>query len=113
MRLREWAERDGVAYIAALNWALGTSACLLLSEERFSVGCHLGRELRRQDAPWNWNTSVRGMEFGTTPMPLGKDAVRGMGPLFDAPVARSCRRAAGMQPVCRLHGEGAERVAGD
>jgi hypothetical protein len=42
----------------------------------------------RLDAPWNGITRARGMEFGTTPMPLGREAIHAMGPLFDTPAER-------------------------
>lgn len=51
----------------------------------------------RGDAPWNNRTRVRGVEFGTSPMPLGLAHARAMRRLFDTPVllsisADSCLR---------------------
>lgn len=43
----------------------------------------------RGDAPWNKRTRVRGVEFGTSPMPLGLAHAREMRRLFDTPVLRS------------------------
>lgn len=40
-------------------------------------------------APWNGRTRVRGVEFGTSPMPLGLDHARKMRTLFDTPVLAS------------------------
>jgi hypothetical protein len=40
----------------------------------------------REYAPWNGRTRVRGVEFGTSPMPLGLDHARKMGSLFDTHV---------------------------
>lgn len=40
----------------------------------------------REYAPWNKRTRVRGVEFGTSPMPLGLDHARTMGRLFETPV---------------------------
>jgi hypothetical protein len=40
----------------------------------------------RAYAPWNKQTRVRGVEFGTSPMPLGLAHSRAMGRLFDTPV---------------------------
>jgi len=37
----------------------------------------------RNYAPWNGRTKARGMEFGTTPMPIGKEAIFLSGKLFD------------------------------
>jgi len=49
----------------------------------------------RQYSPWDKRTRARGVEFGTSPMPLGLAQAREMGSLFDTPVltsipARSC-----------------------
>ncbi len=43
----------------------------------------------RESAPWNGRTRVRGVEFGTSPMPLGLDHARNMRNLFDTPVLTS------------------------
>jgi hypothetical protein len=43
----------------------------------------------REYAPWNKRTRVRGVEFGTSPMPLGLARAREMRRLFDKPVLRS------------------------
>jgi len=42
----------------------------------------------RRDAPWNGEVQARGMEFGTTPLPLGNEAVDARGPLFGSPTSR-------------------------
>jgi hypothetical protein len=43
----------------------------------------------REYAPWNGRTRVRGVEFGTSPMPLGFAHAREMRNLFDRPVLAS------------------------
>ncbi len=43
----------------------------------------------REYAPWSGRTRVRGVEFGTSPMPLGLADARKMGSLFDTPVLAS------------------------
>jgi hypothetical protein len=40
----------------------------------------------RHYAPWNGNARVRGVEFGTSPMPLGIEQARETQTLFDTPV---------------------------
>ena len=40
----------------------------------------------RANAPWNKRTRVRGVEFGSSPMPLGLAHAQDMGRLFDTPV---------------------------
>ena len=39
----------------------------------------------RQSTPWNGRTQARGMEFGTTPFPLGSEENFRRGALFDTP----------------------------
>lgn len=43
----------------------------------------------RRDAPWLGTSQVRGMEFGTTPLPLGNEDVDARGPLFGTPTSRT------------------------
>jgi hypothetical protein len=43
----------------------------------------------RKYAPWNGISRVRGMEFGTSPMPLGIDQAREVQTLFDTPALTS------------------------
>jgi hypothetical protein len=39
----------------------------------------------RPEHPWNGNTRARGMEFGTTPLPLGREEIFRQGRIFDIP----------------------------
>jgi hypothetical protein len=43
----------------------------------------------REHAPWKGRARVRGVEFGTSPMPLGLDHAQRMRTLFDVPVLTS------------------------
>lgn len=43
----------------------------------------------RAYAPWNGRTRVRGVEFGTSPMPLGLDDAREVRTLLDTPILAS------------------------
>ena len=43
----------------------------------------------REYAPWNKQTRVRGVEFGTSPMPLGLEQARATQTLFERPVLAS------------------------
>jgi Domain of unknown function (DUF4432) len=43
----------------------------------------------REHAPWNKETKVRGVEFGTSPMPLGLEQARAAKTLFEQPVLAS------------------------
>jgi hypothetical protein len=51
----------------------------------------------REYAPWNKRTRVRGVEFGTSPMPLGLAHAREMRRLFDTPVLRSIPASSRLQ----------------
>ena len=51
----------------------------------------------REYAPWNKRTRVRGVEFGTSPMPLGLAHAREMRRLFDTPVLCSVSPSASLQ----------------
>jgi hypothetical protein len=72
-------------YLLAVNWKdrLGIGYCfrradfpyMTLWEENYS----------RLDPPWNGRTQARGMEFGTTPLPLGSHETVRRGPLFGTP----------------------------
>jgi len=58
----------------------------------------LWEENRARDyAPWKGRTRVRGVEFGTSPMPLGLAHARKMRSLFDTPVITSIPAGSRMQ----------------
>lgn len=85
--------RAPIAYGAALNWQLGVALIYCFRRDDFPWVAMWEENGARRDEPWNGTAQVCGMEFGTTPMPLGKEAIRAMGDLFDTPGAR--RIAAG------------------
>jgi hypothetical protein len=51
----------------------------------------------RANSPWNKRTRVRGVEFGTSPMPLGLAHAREMRRLFDTPVLCSIPASASLR----------------
>lgn len=53
--------------------------------------------LARDYAPWNKRTRARGVEFGTSPMPLGLAHAREMRRLLDAPVFMSIEAGSSVQ----------------
>jgi len=77
-----------VSYFAALNPHAALALVYCFRREEFPWIAMWEENAARSSAPWNGNTRVRGMEFGTTPMPLGREAVHAMGRLFDSPVSR-------------------------
>jgi hypothetical protein len=77
-----------IAYVAALNWQLGLALIYCFRREEFPWVTIWEESQARTNLPWNGTAQARGMEFGTTPMPLGSEAIRSMGTLFDTPLAR-------------------------
>ena len=93
------AESSTVAYFAALNPRDRLALVYCFRREEFPWIAIWEENAARSSAPWNGNTRVRGMEFGTTPMPLGREAIHAMDTLFNSPVSRSL--AAGAKGYAR------------
>ena len=95
--------RDGTGFVAALLADSDhKSAFVAVHNRRYQLLAGYGFDSKmfpwivlweenraRGDAPWNKRTRVRGVEFGTSPMPLGLAHAREMQRLFDTPVLRS------------------------
>lgn len=100
--LRELFGQSGKGYVASTQQAAGR-------EHGFVAVCHaeiglaVGYVFRVEDfpwvavweenhardaAPWLGRVQARGMEFGTTPIPLGNEAVDARGPLFGRETSR-------------------------
>lgn len=90
-------DRDSqLAYVAVLNWRLGLLAGYCFRRSDFPWVANWEENCARTDAPWDGKTQARGLEFSTSPMPLGlRDAILG-GPLFGVPAVR-CLPARGLQ----------------
>jgi hypothetical protein len=75
------------AFIAAINWQLGLAVgyCVLRSD--FPWLAIWEENCARTSAPWSGRAQVRGMEFGTTPLPLGHEETARRGSLFDTPTS--------------------------
>jgi hypothetical protein len=78
------AERE-MQFVAALNWRIGLVAGYVFREKDFPWVAVWEENCARKYAPWKGKTQARGMEFGTTPMPIGKEATFLAGKLFDTP----------------------------
>jgi hypothetical protein len=74
-----------VEYIVAVNWKLRLGMGYCFRRQDFPWMTVWEENFARQGAPWNGKAQARGMEFGTTPLPLGRDANLRRGPLFDTP----------------------------
>jgi hypothetical protein len=68
-------ESRAMNYVAVLNWGLGMIAGYCFRGEDFPWVAVWEENCCRTQSPWSGRTQVRGMEFGTTPMPIGKDAM--------------------------------------
>ncbi len=78
------AERD-TQFVATLNWQLGLAAGYVFHGKDFPWVAVWEENCAREYAPWMGKTLARGLEFGTTPMPIGKEATFLAGKLFDTP----------------------------
>jgi hypothetical protein len=87
-----------ISFIAALNWELGLVAGYCFQRKDFPWVAIWEENLARSYAPWNGITQARGLEFGTTPMPIGKEAIFRAGSLFSTP-GWKCVPAHGKQNV--------------
>lgn len=74
-----------ISFIAALNWKLGLACGYCFRRKDFPWITVWEENCARGYAPWNGATQARGMEFGTTPLPVGKQGVFEMGNLFATP----------------------------
>jgi hypothetical protein len=72
-------------YVLAVNWKkrLGVGYCFRRAD--FPWMTIWEENHSRVNPPWNGRTQARGMEFGTTPLPLGREETVRRGPLFGTP----------------------------
>ena len=77
------------AFIAALNMRHHLALVYCFRRNDFPWVAIWEENCARATAPWSGAAQVRGMEFGTTPMPLGRDAPHAAGNLFDTPGTRT------------------------
>ena len=75
----------GLTFVAALNFRLGLLLGCCFPRKAFPWVAVWEENCARQDSPWNGKTQARGVEFGTTPMPVGKREAFASGPLFGTP----------------------------
>jgi hypothetical protein len=73
------------AYVVALNFKLGLAVGYCFSRQLFPWIAVWEENRARKRSPWNGRTQARGLEFGTTPMPVGKREAFLTGPLFGVP----------------------------
>jgi hypothetical protein len=73
-------------FVAVHNRQLGMVAGYVFERERFPWIALWEENCAREYPPWNGNTRVRGIEFGTSPMPMGLEHAVSTRTLFDTPV---------------------------
>jgi hypothetical protein len=74
--------------VAALNFRLGLVLGYCFPRKAFPWVAVWEENCARQDSPWKGKTQARGVEFGTTPMPIGKREAFANGPLFGTPTCQ-------------------------
>lgn len=74
-----------VEFLLAINWKsrLGVGYCFRRSD--FPWMAIWEENCARSGKPWNGNTQARGMEFGTTPLPVGREETFRRGDIFGTP----------------------------
>ncbi len=77
-----------VGFVAALNWKLGLLLGYCFRRADFPWVAIWEENAARAGSPWDGRTRARGLEFGSTPMPVGKEETFMRGPLFDTPTFR-------------------------
>lgn len=87
-----------LAYIAVLNWRLGLLAGYCFRRSDFPWVVNWEENCARSDSPWNGKTQARGLEFSTSPFPLGLGDAILKGPLFGVPAVRRLP-ARGLQTI--------------
>ena len=77
--------RRNQQYMAALNHREHLLLGYCFGREDFSWAAVWEENKARTDAPWSGRTQARGLEFGSTPFPVGRREAFANGPLFGAP----------------------------
>lgn len=85
--VRQPAERE-FGFVAAMNSAERSALIYVFAVRDFPWLTVWEENDCRQEYPWNGRTQARGLEFGTTPLPLGKEAIDAAGPVLGYPTSR-------------------------
>ncbi len=79
------SQEAGFGYVAVLNWRIGLAAGYLFPTRDFPWITLWEENRARNSVPWAGVTQARGVEFGTTPFPIGMREIIQQGPLFETP----------------------------
>lgn len=77
-----------LGFVAALNWRLGLLFGYCFRRSDFPWVAVWEENVARTGSPWDGRTRARGLEFSSTPMPLGKEETFARGSLFNTPTFR-------------------------
>jgi len=75
-------------FVAACHPTVGLAVGYLFRAAHFPWVTVWEENCARCDTPWHGCTQARGMEFGTTPLPLGNEVVDARGPLLGSSTSR-------------------------
>jgi len=77
-----------LGFVAALNWRIGLLLGYCFRRSDFPWVAIWEENAARTGPPWDGKTRARGLEFGSTPLPVGKEETFVCGSLFDTPTFR-------------------------
>jgi hypothetical protein len=77
-----------LGFVAAVNWKLGLLLGYCFRRADFPWVAIWEENVARKGSPWNGTTRARGLEFGSTPLPIGKEETFARGSLFNTPTFR-------------------------
>jgi len=89
-------ERE-LGFVAALNWRLGLLLGYCFRRSDFPWVAIWEENIARSASPWDGKTRARGVEFGSTPMPIGKEDTFTRGSLFNTPTFRRVPAKSGLR----------------
>ncbi|HEX4156501.1 MAG TPA: DUF4432 family protein [Acidobacteriaceae bacterium] len=85
--VRQPAEREH-GFVAAMNSAERVALMYVFAADDFPWLTVWEENDCRQEYPWDGKVQARGLEFGTTPLPLGKEIIDAAGPVLGYPTSR-------------------------
>ncbi len=77
-----------LGFVAALNWRLGLLLGYCFRRSDFPWVTIWEENVTRKYVPWDAKARARGIEFSSTPMPVGKEETFARGSLFGTPTFR-------------------------
>lgn len=77
-----------IGFVSALNWELGLVFGYCFRSVDFPWLAIWHENCAREYAPWNGKTQTLGLEFGTTPMSVGKKAMERLRSIFQGSIDR-------------------------